>query len=353
MFNHFQFQDGVCRSAIGIANLLAERDDVEVTLIPIYKFEKKTRGFLSPKVKLKKIFGVYFRGFSKIASLIPEKWIYNKYIKGQYNIEIAFQFGTSYHIITACEKPKGVKRIGWIHGYDNSYKKYYIKMDQMVCVSQSNAIRAFHDLDGQVPVTYNYNPIDDDKVREQGKESINLGIKNAEVKFVTVGRLSPEKGYARLISIMARLRDNGYKFTLWILGSGPQESLLRKEVTARQLEDHVILTGAKKNPHAYTSKADIFICSSFSEGYSTACTEAVMLGVPVITTNVSGGEEIIKDAECGILTQMDDESLYQGIKQVLDNPKIIGEWKKTLQQTRERFSARNRFEQLKRILAIK
>ena len=104
---------------------------------------------------------------------------------------------------------------------------------------------------------------------------------------------------------------------------------------------------AKKNPHNITSQADCFICSSFSEGYSTACTEAAILGIPIITTNVPGGKEIIDDCECGILTELDDESLKKGIREVLLNPSILDKWKKTLSITRHKFGLENRKKEMK------
>lgn len=352
IFNHFQFQDGVCRSAIAMANLLAERDDVEATLMSVYKFEKKTRCFLNPKVKTVRIFGFYFRGFSRFVEKIPLPLIYNQYLKNRFDIEIAFQYGTSYKILTSVDKPSNVRRIGWIHTYDMTFKHYYLKMDRMVSVSKEGAVKAQHDLNGSVPVTYCYNPIDNDKVVRQGAEQISIKRTDEGIQFITVGRLSPEKGYDRLISIAKKLKDDGYIFSLWIIGNGPEWDKLSSQIEESGLTDTVSLLGAKTNPHAYTSKADVFICSSFSEGYSTACTEAIMLSIPVITTKVGGAKEIIEDSECGLITETNDEALYQGIKQALDNPALVSEWKETLETTKKRFSLKARFQQLKNILQL-
>lgn len=352
LFNHFQFQDGVCRSAIAMANLLAERDDVEVTLMSIYRFEKQTTRYLNPKVKTVNVFGFYVRGFSKFVEKMPFSLLYKRYLNGQFDIEIAFQFGISYKILTSVEKIPKVRRVGWIHSYDMTFKQYYLKMDQMVSVSKEGAIMAHHDLNGVVPVSYCYNPIDNDKVVREGADSISIKKAKEGIQFVTVGRLSPEKGYDRLISIVKRLKDDGYLFSLWIIGSGLEKEKLLSHIEKYSLTDTVSLLGAKRNPHAYVSKSDVFICSSFSEGYSTACTEAIMLEIPVITTKVGGAEEIIGDSECGILTGIDDDDLYQGIKRVLDNPTLISEWKETLKTTKKRFSANVRFQQLKNILQL-
>lgn len=352
LFNHFQFQDGVCRSAIAMANLLADRDDVEVTLMSVYRFEKQTKRYLNPKVKTANIFRFYFRGFSKFVEKLPFSLLYKRYLKGKFDIEIAFQYGISYRILTSVDKLSNVRRIGWIHTYDMIFKRYYLKMDQMVSVSKEGAIMANHDLNGNVPVSYCYNPIDNDKVVRQGTESIPEKRINKGIQLVTVGRLSPEKGYNRLISIAKRLKDDGNHFSLWIIGNGPEWQKLSSHIEEFGLTNTVYLLGAKTNPHAYTSKADVFICSSFSEGYSTACTEAIMLGIPVITTKVGGAKEIIEDSECGIITEKDDEALYHGIKRALDNPTLIAEWKDTLKITKKRFSKSNRFQQLKKILQL-
>lgn len=352
LFNHFQFQDGVCRSAIAMANHLAKRDDVEITLMSIYKFDNETLQYLNHNVKAKGIFKVYFRGITKLVRIVPTHILYNHYIKGKFDLEIAFQFGASYRIINSIPKSDRITRIGWIHGYDMSYKPYYLKMDQMVCVSKEGAKRAYYDLDNKVPVTFCYNPIDDENVVQSGFDTIPIKHNDNGLQFVTVGRLSPEKGFDRLIRIFGNLKKEKYSFSLWIIGDGPEKSKLESLISENKLGDSVRLLGAQRNPHAYTSKTDVFICSSCSEGYSTACTEALMLGIPVITTRVGGAQEIISDSECGILTEIDDESLYKGIKTVLENPSIIKDWQNTLKRTKVRFSANQRLGQLFKILHL-
>ncbi|WP_321537555.1 glycosyltransferase, partial [Streptococcus suis] len=94
--------------------------------------------------------------------------------------------------------------------------------------------------------------------------------------------------------------------------------------------------GAQKNPHKFTSKADLFVCSSYAEGFSTACSEAIMLGVPVLTTSVSGGKEIIDTAKSGMLVGMSDEDLYESMKYVIENQKQVEEWKERLVHTKHK-----------------
>ena len=240
-----------------------------------------------------------------------------------------------------------------MHTYDEGlkYRSCYEKMDKMVCVSKFGAERLARELDKTIPVEYCYNPIDDKRIVEQGNEQIDL--KRSEgVQFVSVGRMSPEKGYSRLLDIVARLKEEGFVFSLWLIGQGPAFEELKEKSNKLKIDDIVFFLGTQQNPHKFTSKADIFICSSFSEGYSTACTEALILGVPVVTTNCSGGEEIINEAECGLLTEMDDNSLYEGIHSILDDPSIVNKWKNSLAKTKERFSQDKRIEKLFYVLNI-
>lgn len=349
-FNHLQYSDGIARSAIAIANAIGDSGKFDVTLRPIYKFEKEVCSLLNKNIKVKPVFRTYFKGLSHIVDAMPGKLLHNLiYGKNEFDIEIGFQFGTSTYAVGSSNN--GKKHIIWMHGYDEGLiaKDCYIKADKVVCVSKCNADRLRSELNADVPIDYCYIPIDEKKVCKSGEEPVEKTCEKRPL-IVSVGRLSPEKGYNRLVDIAARLKNDGYDFTIWIIGDGPERESLSTHIIELGLEDTVMLLGNQSNPHKYTSKADVFVCSSFSEGYSTACTEAAMLGVPIITTSVSGGQEIIESAGCGSLVGLDDDSLYNGIKQILDSHEIIDEWKEKLKVTKVNFSAESRIKIIMDIL---
>ncbi len=67
----------------------------------------------------------------------------------------------------------------------------------------------------------------------------------------------------------------------------------------------------------------MFVCSSFTEGLSTALTEAVILGLPCVSTNVSGAKEVLgENNEYGIVTGKTDDELYNGIKALLSDESL-------------------------------
>ena len=247
-----------------------------------------------------------------------------------------------------------VMRFAWMHGYDTglSLRAEYEKIGKVVCVSKFNADRLRVDVGDAFDIDYAYNLLNDDEIRNKGEQPISVEP-NKQMQFVSVGRMSPEKGYIRLIDICKQLENDGYKFNLWLVGDGPQREELEVHEKQIKADSCVTFLGQQSNPHAFTSKSDVFICPSFDEGYSTACTEAIMLGVPVITTDVSGGQEIIDEAECGlIVNKTNDDALYQALKKVLDKPETVSGWKRTLEATRERFSYKHRAKKLYKVLGL-
>ena len=77
--------------------------------------------------------------------------------------------------------------------------------------------------------------------------------------------------------------------------------------------------------------------SRFAEGYSTSCTEAVMLGVPVVSTQVSGAEEIIESAESGLVVENTEDGLYENLKKILEDPEVICRWERNIAEFQIQF----------------
>lgn len=74
------------------------------------------------------------------------------------------------------------------------------------------------------------------------------------------------------------------------------------------------------------SKSDLFVCSSYREGFSTVCTEALILGVPVVSTRISGAEELVADG-CGVVTENDEEALFIALKEILSDQTKLDAYK--------------------------
>lgn len=353
IFNHFRHQDGVGRAALAIANALAKQQLADVTLIPIYTDEKDFHKLLVPNIRVKHIFGFFFHGLPHIVDKLPLRWINNVIRPQEYDILIGFQYGLSIRCVAAAKTDEKVLKLAWMHGYDYGLvlRKEYETIGKVICVSKCNAQRLQSELP-TIQTDYSYNPTDEIIVQKSAADTITIEKPSTGLLFVCVGRLSPEKGYGRLIHVLKRLKSDGFIFCLWVIGDGPLEGELHNIVDKLDMNDCVKFLGRQNNPHKFTSRADVFICSSFSEGYSTVCTEAIMMGVPVVTTNVSGAEEIIDDAESGMVVGMKDEDLYNGLHKVLEDNSLVEEWKNKLKTTRRRFYAGARIQRLVKILGL-
>ena len=115
------------------------------------------------------------------------------------------------------------------------------------------------------------------------------------------------------------------------------------------MEGYVSLMGYKQNPYPYLLSSDLFVCSSRSEGYSTAVTEALILGIPVITTNCSGMEELLGKGKYGMIVDNEASALYDGIKMLISNKILLNTFR---QKAKERGAFFNKVSLLSRIISL-
>ncbi|MBR3835611.1 MAG: glycosyltransferase [Clostridia bacterium] len=269
----------------------------------------------------------------KYSLLAPESLVRKTLIRGNYDIEIAFCEGYATKIIGNSGK-KNTKKIAWVHtdvinhpwsesvfGGAENEKKCYENFDAVVCVSETMKESFIKKYGMAEKVHVIYNVINDADIINKSKEKVSLQFKRP--LFALAGRLTAVKGYDRLVRVCARLRDMGYDFSVAILGKGEEEENIRKMIEENGLSDRISLLGFQENPQKYIAAADVFVCSSYAEGYSTAVSEAVILGVPVITTECSGMREIFGNEECGIICENSEEGLLNAMKRVLDEPAML------------------------------
>jgi glycosyltransferase involved in cell wall biosynthesis len=142
-----------------------------------------------------------------------------------------------------------------------------------------------------------------------------------KIKLVGVGKLLKSKGFDRILKIVKRLKDQQLPVHFYLLGAGEEEGALRQYAEQNGLQENVEFLGYQVNPYKYIAGCDLFLCASFREGFSTAATEALILGVPVCTVEVSGMKEMLGyDNEYGIVVENDDEALYLAVKELVMNP---------------------------------
>ena len=305
--------------------------------------------FLKPHIHYRTVFKKVFPGNSHVMKLLTPRQLHKCFIKECYDIEVAYLEGPDARIISGCPH-KGTKLVTWIHstmkdtalGFRSlkEAQEGYSEMDAMVFVSQSvrDAFLKCCPYEGRTEVLYNTN--ETRSILNQAEESADLP--QGTFCWCGVGKVVSVKGFDRMIRIQKRLLDDGYKAHLCILGEGAQKAELERLAADCGVADSVTFLGYQTNPYKYVAKCDLFVCASHSEGFSTATTEALIVGTPVCTVDVSGMKEMLGEHnEWGIVTENDEEALYQGIKRLLDDPALLAHYKEKAVQRGKMFSTEN------------
>ena len=126
---------------------------------------------------------------------------------------------------------------------------------------------------------------------------------------------------------------------MYILGLGEEKEKYEKIIDDNGLTDTFKFLGFRDNPYKYVKNADLYVCSSRREGFSTAVTEALVLGKPVVSTNCSGAYEMLgENNEYGIVTENNEDALYEGIKKMLTTPGMIEDYAERAKERGKEFS---------------
>ena len=310
--------------------------------------------FLAPDIHFRAVFPKEVPGNSKLMKLLSPRQLHCLCVKEHYDIEVSYLEGPSARVISGCQCPD-TKLVSWIHVEQQTMKKLadsfrserearrcYNRFDQTVCVSKYVHNDFCRILDFQNPCCVLYNTVESGTILEQSAENAPKLKQNQDIRLVAVGSLKPSKGYDHMLRIVSRLRHEQYPVHLYILGIGPLKQELEQTIAQQDLRDTVTLLGYDTNPYKYVAKCDLFVCASHSEGFSTAATEALIVGTPVCTVEVSGMKEMLGDNnEWGIVTENDEEALYQGIKRLLDDQALLAHYKEKAAQRGKTFSTEN------------
>jgi glycosyltransferase involved in cell wall biosynthesis len=139
-------------------------------------------------------------------------------------------------------------------------------------------------------------------------------------KIVSVARLKKSKNLLLLFDAFADISRQYNDYILVIYGEGDMRSILEKRISELNLEHKIFLPGQITDIHNQILDADIFVLTSNYEGMPNALIEAMCLGLPCISTKVSGAVDLIQNQENGILVNINDKSeLINAMTELLNN----------------------------------
>ena len=311
---------------------------------------------LNKDIKYKYFLKKQFQGNSTLMKIFSPKFLYKRIVKKEkYDILVSYLEGPTARIISGCTDDNVIK-ICWIHCVLNceevlaypfrsieEAKNCYNKFDKIVCVSEQVKDYFNRYIKDKTKTKVLYNTMETEKIKKMACESIEEDIfdKN-QLNLISVGKISRVKGYVRLAKIHRELIRDGIKHKIYIVGEGEERKEIETFLLYNNLRKSFIFLGYKDNPYKYVKNADLFVCSSFSEGFSTAVAEALIIGTPVIATRCSGMDEMLgENNEYGAIVENDIDELYDGLIQILLNKEMIKAYAERALARGEIFNTKN------------
>jgi glycosyltransferase involved in cell wall biosynthesis len=322
-----------------------------VTVIALFKTDKLFNSFRE-NVEVKYIFPFYFKGVPLIFKFFRPDTLYKRIIKKHYDVEIAYIEGVTTRIISGSTNKKSTK-IAWVHtdlknnnrparAYLslNEHECCYSKFDKIVFVSEGNR-EGFCKIFGNENLRkiVIHNVIDYSSIIKRSDMSLYDFKRDKEFLFCSIGRISYEKGYDRLIEAVRIVSSKGKHFKLIIIGDGSDHEKIRAKIKKYNLENIIYLLGYKDNPLSYLANSDCYICSSRAEGLSTSTIEAVTLQIPVLTTDCAGMKEILENGKLGLIVENSTEGLVSGIDKMISDSCYNMKLKKNLHNHTPKFTS--------------
>lgn len=314
---------GVERTISSLANSLVKDDTYQVEIVSIYRIYDNPVYDIDPKVKItyllpKSLSPNRYEWKKALNSLEPVNFVkesvkgvkilYKRrkkmanYIKKS-DADVIISTRVMLNELLSEYGKDNVLKIGWEHNHHHNNMRYATdvvrsakNLDYLVLVSKD--LKRFYNkklFTSKCQCVYIPNALETIPKKRSPLTSS---------RFISVGRLVPEKGYFDLLNIYVDLKNKGCNWKLDIVGDGDERSRLEKFIKENNLTDDVILHGFKssKEIEELMQKASIYLMTSYTESFGIVLLEAMSNGLPCIAfDSAEGAKEIITSGSDGYL----------------------------------------------------
>lgn len=299
---------------------------------------------------------LYYSILTKLTSKNYKGYYYynkiNNKNKENYDLAIAYHMPISLSTTYVVDNIRAKNKIIYIHfdmdKYSNmefgkwilkAYKKYFYKYNKIFCVSseaKNKFLKYYPELIDKTDIVYNI--LDKQSIEIKSLEKCEINNLDNEIKIVTVGRLSSEKGHSIIPNIVKKMIDNNINVKWYCIGEGEERVGIEHQIKRLNIEDNLILLGIQKNPYSFVRNCDIYVQTSIYEGFCITLAEARILNKPIITTNFVGVSDQIIDGENGIIVNYDENEIYNAILRLIGNKELVNKFTDNLKKSANDYS---------------
>lgn len=278
------------------------------------------------------------------------------YYKKEYDVEIAFGRAELEMVLNSPQKNS--KKIAWVHwdlSNDPTTKQLEMlkRFDHLVFCSDNvrAVIKSLHGI-AFPNSSVIHNVIHPEFIIAKSKEEVNdkPHFDDSIFTFSSVGRVKNGKGYPLLLDVHKKLIDQGLGHRIIIVGDGEKLEELRERAKELGMSDTFVLLGNKINPFPYIVDSDFFILPTQSEAYPLSIKEALVLGIPLLVSDVGGVNEILSDQIDGLLMSYDEKDLFEKMKMILTDESLVNRLKMGAVIAKDKFETEEIYNKIEKLL---
>lgn len=161
------------------------------------------------------------------------------------------------------------------------------------------------------------------KPRDKLEARLMLGVPQDAMVICFVGRLAFVKGIPLMLEALKIITQKNPDARLLLVGDGEERQNLLRQVESLELDHHVLFLGNVQPSQVAVAiaAADVCVVSSYTEGFSCAMVEQVACGRPIVSTHVSGAQDLITDGVNGYIVEERDSAIFA--QKILDASQLV------------------------------
>ena len=228
-------------------------------------------------------------------------------------------------------------------------KKNVLKCADSVLVMSRMCLRClnkvFSESSKKSKVLYSGTPIEN--IIEHSEEKIANSkllelFQKEEPALIVIGRLDRNKNFSLALEAVKILKMRGVLCRLIVLGFETPDVDLHQLATSLDIKERVFFLGYQQNPLPFLARSKLLLITSFSEGFPTVATEAMSLGVPFVTTPVSGAsEELANNGSCGLVSDWNATEYADKIEKLITDEALYQKMSKACKEHIKNYSVGN------------